>query len=157
MADVVIVGIGNPYRGDDGAGWAVVDTLEGRVNTSIHLNKQRGDIGELLDIFSRYTKVYLVDASFSESSIGAWERIDAHRQSLPPENSQTSTHGLSVSQAIAFAKNLDLLPSKLIIYAIAGDNFNLSDTLSPGVAQAVDKVTEALLHEEDIYSCTNTI
>ncbi len=157
MADLIIAGIGNPYRGDDGAGWAVIDALLNRVNASVHLRKVGGDIAELLDIFGAYSKVYLVDASFALSSISSWERIDALQQALPEENGQTSTHGLGVAQAVAFAKNLDLLPAKLIIYAIAGGHFEMSDGLTPVVAQAVSLVTEALLHEEDIELCMNSI
>lgn len=156
MVDVVIVGIGNPYRGDDAAGLAVIDSLEGKVNGMIHLSKQNGDIGGLLDIFVRYPKVFIVDACFSDPSMGAWMRIDALQQSLPEENAQTSTHGLGLSQAIAFAKNLETLPSKLIVYAIAGENFNMSDALSPKIAKTVDRVVEELLTEEDIYSCMNS-
>ena len=54
-------------------------------------------------------------------------------QPLPKENAQTSTHGFGISEAIAFAKNMGMLPGKLIVYAIAGDHFNISGALSPAV------------------------
>jgi hydrogenase maturation protease len=157
MGDIVVVGVGNPFRGDDGAGWAVIDSLEEKVNGLVHLEKLRGGSAELLDIFSKYSKVFVVDASFSDASAGEWERIDAIRQQLPEENSQTSTHGLGLAQSVALAKNLDMLPTKLIVYAIAGDHFNISDKLSPAVEKVVEKVAEALLHEEEVYQCTNLI
>lgn len=157
MVEIIVVGIGNPYRGDDAAGWAVIDALEGRVNGLIQLDKQRGGIAELLDIFGKHTNVFLVDACLPSSHIGSWVRIDALRQPLPLENAQTSTHGLSVSQAIALAENLDQLPAKLIIYAISGDHFNITDSLSPVVAKAVSEVANALLNEEDISRCMNSI
>lgn len=150
MAEVIVVGIGNPYRGDDAAGWAVIDALKDKVNNSVKLDKQRGDVAELLEIFGRYTKVFLVDAYLSSSAVGSWERINASKQTLPIENSQTSTHGLSVSQAIDLAKNLDMLPAKIIIYAIAGKHFKVSDSMSPIVAETIDQVVKELLKEEDI-------
>ena len=61
-------------------------------------------------------------------------------------------HGLAI-QAIAMAESLDLLPAKLIIYAIAGSNFEMTDTLSPDVMQAVKEVSKALLQEEDVCPC----
>lgn len=156
MADIIIVGIGNPYRGDDAAGWAVVDGLKEKLKSGIELMKQRGDIAELIDLFSRYKSVYLVDACNSQLA-GSWQRIDVHQQTIPIENPQTSTHGFSISQAISLAKNLDQLPNKLILYAIYGDHYSVSDTLSPSVARSVDGVINAILNEEEIQSCMNRV
>lgn len=155
MADIIIVGIGNPYRGDDAVGWAVVDGLREKLRSGIELVKQRGDIAELIDLFSRHKSVYLVDACSSSELAGSWQRIDVHQQPIPKENPQTSTHGFSISQAISLAKNLDQLPNKLILYAINGDNYSISDALSSSVARSVDGVINAILNEEEIKSCMN--
>ena len=155
MADVIVVGIGNPYRGDDGAGWAVIDGLMETIGSAVTLVKQRGDVGELIDIFARHKSVYLVDACHSHESKGAWERIDLHKQQVLEENPQTSTHGFSVSQAISLAKNFRRIPNKLILYAIKGDNYSISETLSPSVKRSVDSVIKAIINEEDIQSCMN--
>lgn len=150
MAEILVIGIGNPFRGDDGAGWAVIDALQGKVQAGVQLSKQRGDIAELMDVFASHRAIYLVDACRANASPGSWQRIDAHRQPLLVENTQTSTHGLSISQAIALAKNIDQLPPKLIIYAIAGVQYEMRETLSPPVAQAIHLVAQELLNEEDI-------
>lgn len=155
MSDIIIVGIGNSFRGDDAAGWAVIDGLKETAGSAIELVKLRGDIAELLDIFARHKSVYLVDACSSNGPAGSWQRIDAQQQALPPENTQTSTHGFSVGQAVALAKNLDQLPNKLILYAITGDNYSITSTLSPAVAKSIDSVILAILNEEDIQSCMN--
>ena len=155
MADIIIVGIGNPYRGDDAAGWAVIDGLKEEVGSAIKLVKERGDIAELIDIFTRHKSVYLVDACSSSEFTAAWQRIDVNRQPLLEENPQTSTHGFSITQAISLAKNLDQLPNKLILYAINGNNYSISNELSPAVANSVDSVIKAILKEEDIQSCMN--
>lgn len=156
MADIIIVGIGNPYRGDDAAGWAVIDGLQEVASSAIKLVKQRGDIAELIDIFAHHKSVYLVDACQSSDPLGAWQRIDVHQQPIPPENSQTSTHGFSISQAIALAKSLNQLPNKLIFYAITGENYSINAALSPLVAKSIGSVIKAILNEEDIQSCMNT-
>ncbi len=156
MADIIVVGIGNPYRGDDAAGWAVIDGLMEIVGSVIKLVKERGDIADLIDIFSRYKSVYLIDACLSSELIGTWQRIDVNKQPIVEKNVQASTHGFSVCQAISLAKNLDQLPNKLILYAINGDNYSVSNALSPSVARGVDSVIKAILNEEDIQSCMNT-
>lgn len=154
MSDILVVGIGNPYRGDDGAGWAVIDTLEGKVPSRVRLSKIRGDIAELMDVFENYSTVYLIDACSMNSPPGFWQRLDVHTDPILLDNAQTSTHGLNLSQAIALAKTLDQLPSKLIIYAINGDHYNVGATLSPSVAGVIGIVAQNLLNEGDIQTCT---
>jgi len=154
MTDIIIVGIGNRYRGDDGAGWAVIDKLI-VISKAIKLVRQQGDIAELIDIFANYKSVYLVDACLSNAHIESWKRIDLNKQTVIEENLQTSTHGFSVSQAISLAKNLNRLPDNFILYMISGDNYNISDQLSPPVAGSVAQVVKALLNEEDIKACMN--
>lgn len=156
MADIIIVGIGNPYRGDDAAGWAVIDGLTKAVGSVIQLVKQRGDIAELVDIFANHKSVYLVDAFNSSDLKDAWKRIDLHKQPIIEESPQTSTHGFSISQAISLAKNLDLLPNKLILYAIKGNHYSITNSLTPPVAKSVDTVINAILQEEEVQSCMNT-
>lgn len=155
MADIIIVGIGNPYRGDDLAGWAVVDLLTNRVNSSIKLTKQRGDIAELIDIFTTYKCVYLIDACMSGAPVGSWKRIDLNREILTEDTPQTSTHGFGLIQAISLAKNLDQLPNTLILYAINGHTYHIGGETSPPVVIAIEKVVEEILKEKDIQSCMN--
>lgn len=157
MADIIVVGIGNPYREDDAAGWAVVDALQEKVNGAVPCSKQRGDIAELMDLFMNYPTVYLVDACRTDATAGSWQRIDVRQNPLPLENAQTSTHGLSISQAVALAKNLDQLPSKLIVYTIAGDHYALSEKLSPAVEQSISHVAQAIYNEEDIQLCMKKV
>lgn len=152
MSDLIIIGIGNPMRGDDGVGWAVIDLL--KQNTQIPLQKQRGDIADLMEAFEHYSTVYLVDACTLNAPAGSWRRIDGIHDSLPEEHTQTSTHGFGITQAIGMAKNLNLLPSKLIIYAICGHDYEMNNTLSPSVEAAIEKVARELLNEEDIHART---
>lgn len=148
MSKIAVIGIGNPYRGDDGAGWAVIDALEGKISPQIKLCKLRGDLGDLLDHFGNYSIIYMIDACTSEASAGSWQRIDALIDPMLLEQPQTSTHGLSISQAISLARALDQLPSKLIIYAIRGEHYHVSNELSPLVAEAVKIVAYNILQED---------
>lgn len=156
MSEIIIVGVGNPYRGDDGAGWAVIDGLKKRLNSNIELLKQKGDIAEIIDIFSTHPCVYLVDACSSQA-VHSWQRIDVLVQPIQEKHSLTSTHGFSIAQAVSLAKNLGQLPNKLILYAINGDHYAMSDVLSPSVKQSIDHVINEILNEEDIRACTNTV
>lgn len=149
------MGIGNPYRGDDGIAWEILRTIEKKIPESIFFKKSRGDIGELLETFQSFKTVILIDACLSGKSAGSWERINALKDPLPEDSSQTSTHGFNVGQAIALARNLKQLPSVLILYAISGDRFGIGDHLSEEVGKAIDPVVEAILNEKEIRECMN--
>lgn len=147
MANSCIIGIGNPYRGDDGIGWAVIDQLQGKVDSTIHLIKERGDITLLLDLFGRYDTVYLVDACHGLPKGHSWERIEPLLHPIPTDLKQTSTHGLNLSQAIALGTRLNQLPSKLIIYAIEATTLNKHTALSKQSKEALQSVLCSLLLE----------
>lgn len=157
MNNLIIVGIGHPYRGDDAAGWVVIDGLETKIGSMIDLIKQQGDLADLLDLFNRYHSVYLVDACRSNQPTGSWQRIDLHQQRLPADVDQTSTHGFGIQQAVALAKSFNQLPSRLILYAIQGENYSMSHGLSPLVAQSAQAVIEAILSEEEVKRCMNRV
>lgn len=157
MSDIVVVGVGNQYRSDDAAGWVVVDRLMSKCGPSIKFVKLRGDIGELMDLFETHKSVYLVDACQGGDPVGAWQRIDLLKQTLPNDNPQTSTHGFGILQAVAMAKNLNQLPEKLIIYLIHGDNYRIAEGISPQVNRGVNGVVEAIINEEEIQSCMNKV
>jgi hydrogenase maturation protease len=151
VADIIIIGIGNQFRCDDAAGWAVIDGLTGKVSSSIKLVKLRGDIAELLDLFSQYETVYFVDAVLCKKK--SWQRFDLLTQDITDENPVTSTHGFSVSEAVALAKNLNQLPQKLILYAISGTNFQIGDKLTPTVSECVKQVIIQIVKE--VEPCMN--
>ena len=66
-----------------------------------------------------------------------------------------STHGITITQAIDLAKELNNLPISLTIYSIPGENFNLSANLSPSVKKAIDAVAQSIFLEARVQSCMN--
>lgn len=154
MTEILITGIGNPFRGDDGAGWAVIDALAGKVKPNITLLKISGEISELMELFEKYPRIYLIDACQASAEPGTWQRFDACTDPIP-DDPQTSTHGLSISQAVALAKAFNQLPA-LIIYTINGSQFAMSEGLSAPVAQAIAIVAQTVLNEIEHpkVSCT---
>ena len=151
MNNWAIVGIGNPDRQDDGAGWRVIDGIRGQVPPEVYLTKQKGNIEALLDLFSRYSSIILVDACLSEDKAGTWRRIDALHEAIPMEKVRASTHGFGISQAIHLARTLHQLPSKLFLYALSGKEFQMGNSLSSSVEEAIPHIIK------DILSCMKNL
>ncbi|HAZ16235.1 MAG TPA: hydrogenase maturation protease [Parachlamydiales bacterium] len=157
MSEIIVVGIGNPARGDDAAGWAVIDKLEKRIPEEIELSKQRGDFSALMEIFASHDSVYLVDACLSDAPPGSWKRLDGLQEALKVEKKETSTHALSIPEAIALSRELDQLPKTLIIYAIAGSSFQITSGLSPAVAGKIESIARSILNEKEIQACMKKV
>ena len=145
---LAVVGIGSPFRSDDIAGHLVIDLLNEKIGEKVVLKNVLGDPAELINIFSSFNSFYLIDAC---QNLDSWQRIDLSKESIEDESAKTSTHGFGLSDSINMAKNLNLLPNKLILYALNGYNYEVGDTVSEKTLISVESVVEAILKEEDIY------
>jgi hydrogenase maturation protease len=151
MADAgarrMVVGIGNPDRGDDGAGRAVARQLAGLLPGDVEIAEMDGEAAALVARLDGAAEVYLVDASSSGAAAGTVRRFDVARETLPQGAFGVSTHGMGLAEAIELARVLGQLPPRCIVYAIEGASFETGTDLSAPVAQAVADVVRSLRAE----------
>jgi hydrogenase maturation protease len=147
--DVLVIGVGNTLRGDDGVGPAVIAALEARGLPGAQLISCQGDGLQLIETWKHADRVMLIDAVTSGGKPGAVYRFDALAQALPAELSFSSTHAFGVVEAIELARALDHLPSHLVIYAVEGKHFSIGARLSPEVEGALDELVERVAGEVD--------
>lgn len=140
----LLIGIGNPDRGDDGAGPAAAGRLAGR--TALRIETNTGDALALLDAWKDTDTVILIDAAAPAGHPGRIHRLDGGGE-LPRDLGLGSTHAFGLAQAIELARALGQLPPRLVIYAIEGERFDLGAGLSPEVAAAVAEVTDRIILE----------
>jgi hydrogenase maturation protease len=143
MNRALVIGIGNPWRGDDGVGAAVVRALSGHPGLeAIHLH---GEPAELMERWAGFDRVFLVDAVITGGAPGTMLRLSAD-QALP-RSARHSSHGLGVVEAVELARALGELPPELVIYAIEAESLDDGAGLSPAVAAAVGVVAGAVIEE----------
>jgi len=145
--DIVVIGVGNEYRSDDGAGIAVARRLRERFPTGVTILEESGEGAALIEAWQGATWVMLVDAVSSGAPPGTIHRLDASAAPLPAGFFRYSTHAFSVADAVELARSLGQLPMQLIVYGIEGENFNLGVELSPAVEAAVAAVVEQATEE----------
>jgi hydrogenase maturation protease len=153
MKNIIIIGIGNPFRGDDKAGWAVVDLLETFLSNKIPLLKSPGDVEGLLEEFTENDKVILIDACRTNEPIGSWKKIDGLHHHLPRDAAKSSTHSISLGQAIDLARAMQKLPKELIIFAIPGEEYSITSKITPAVQKAIEEVAQEILKDKDVLIC----
>ena len=145
---IVLIGIGNEYRSDDGLGLEIVRQLNKMNLPNTVAIEQSGDGIALMELLQKADTVFLFDAVHSGSAKpGTIHRLNAHQRDIPRRFFNYSTHDFSVAEAIELTRTLDQLPSHLILYGIEGAVFSTGAGFSPEVNAAISKVLSQVLSE----------
>lgn len=137
---VLVLGLGNEFRGDDGVGRVLARRLREAAWPGVAVREESGEGAVLMEAWKDADAVILVDAVQSVDAPGTIHRLDARAQSMPSKFFHYSTHAFSVAEAVELARALNQLPPRLVIYGIEGGDFTAGEQLSPEVAAAVDEV-----------------
>jgi hydrogenase maturation protease len=140
----VVVGVGNPYRRDDGVGPAVIERLRDRVPADVRLEESEGEPSHLLELWTDADLAVVVDAV--RTGEGRPGRI--HRRRVERAESagrSASSHGADLGDAVALASALDRLPGTLVLYGIEVVDTSYGPGLTPPVEAAADEVAGAIL------------
>jgi hydrogenase maturation protease len=132
-----VIGVGNDWRHDDGAGLEVARRLGGV--------RLWGEPIGLVDAFAGEAEVAIVDAVSSGAPPGTLHVFEAGNRPLPVELfGSSSTHALGVAEAIELARSLGQLPARVRVYGIEGARFEYGRGLSPEVEAAVEECTRSI-------------
>lgn len=136
--DFLVIGVGNPDRGDDGAGVLVVRRLrQGRRVVEVT------DCSRLLDVWAGEHEVVVIDATISGAEPGTITEFDGCRDRLPTATFRSS-HSFGLGEGVEMARALGRLPGHLTIYGIEGSQFGHGQPLSPPVEAAVGRLATHL-------------
>ena len=143
MKHIIVIGVGNPYRRDDGAGPAVIAGLRHRNLSNVELAECDGEPTRLLDLWSGADLAVVVDAvRAAPAHPGTIHRRSLLHPSFGRAGSATS-HAVDLGEAVTLAAALDLLPARMLLYAIEAGDISAGVGLSPEVSASVaDLVTE---------------
>lgn len=147
MNEIVVIGIGQELRGDDGAGLAVVRRWQGRYPQTA--SRVRVEICplpglDLLNVWDGARVAIIVDAVLSGARPGSLRELGpGDLESFGP--SARSAHGFGLAESLELAADLsvDELP-EIRILAITGAEFDLGTGLSPAVKRALPLAVDHL-------------
>jgi hydrogenase maturation protease len=134
---LIVIGLGNPFRGDDAAGLAVARALGDDPRALVH----EGEPIDLLDRWEGAGEVIVVDAARSGAAPGTVHRLDGLAE---PVAAGGSTHAFGLAETLALARALGRAPARVEVIGIEGEHFGAGDGLSPAVAAAVRRVAGEL-------------
>jgi hydrogenase maturation protease len=145
---ILVVGIGNPDRGDDGIGPAVARRLAGRLPGDVAVVTRTGDILSLIADWAEADALVCVDAALGEAP-GRIHRLDLATDALPLDVALVSSHGFGLAEAVELARTLGQAPRRMIVYAVEGNCFEGGAAMTPEVAEAAGLVADRVATEID--------
>ncbi len=145
--DIVVAGIGNLYRGDDGVGPLVAE-LFANENRDV---RDVGPLAEPLDLLGRFDGadlVIVIDAVRSDDPTGTVRVLDLVVADSVDESGAepavTSTHGIGLAGVLRLAYAVGRAPQRLVVVAIEGEAFELGNSMSEAVKAAVPEALAAV-------------
>ena len=153
--DVVVIGVGNPCRSDDGVGIFLARQLKAKNLPQTRIELNRGEAASLMDSWNGSDAAFLVDAVRSGAAPGKIYRFNGQIPFSPKGFFNSSTHNFGPATAVELARVLNRLPRALIIYGIEGKCFEPGRGFTPEVEQAAGTVIKMLL--ADIFKATVTV
>lgn len=161
-APALVIGLGNPDRGDDAVGLHVARQVAALGMPGVAVMEAEGDTLALLDRWAGATRVLVVDAAMMRAAVmptqpgsaemggaepGRIHRLDPSLGPLPRDLALGSTHAFGLAEAVELARTLGLLPRRMAIYAIEAGGFDPGAALSPAVAAAAADATALIVAE----------
>ena len=147
--EILIVGVGNEFRGDDGVGPFIARRLRTKNLPGTRIECHSGEGTSLIESWKDVQTVILLDATNSGARHGHVSRFKAHDQPIPSRFFSSLTHNFGVNEAVELARTLNRLPPCLIIYGIEGKNFEEGRGLSSAVRKAAGAVLEMAIKDVD--------
>ena len=89
---MLILGVGNSFRGDDAAGIEAARRLRRRAPPSVSVAEREGDLAGILEDWRGVKRVIVIDAMSPGSNPGRVVRFDATEEKLPRQFRRASTH-----------------------------------------------------------------
>jgi len=151
--NIIVIGIGQSLRGDDGAGLRAVsqwrETFQetaGRHEVRVETLELPGL--ELLGYLDNMDAAVLVDAVQSSALPGSLSRFSLEEVLSFTQDSQ-SAHGWGVAETLQLGQTLypSLAKCRLILIGLAGKNFEMGARLSAEVEAALPNAAKMIQHE----------
>jgi hydrogenase maturation protease len=139
MARTLIIGYGNPLRGDDGLGWHAAERLAAVLpETEVEIMTCHQLTPELAEPISRAGLVVFIDAEQHESA----GRVACQTITAGESPPSALSHHVTPATLLAWARGLYGTCPEAIAFSVSGQSFGCEEGLSPPVSAALPRLIE---------------
>jgi hydrogenase maturation protease len=141
MKRPLIIGFGNPLRGDDGIGWRAAELLEAELGAAAEIVACHQLTPELAPSLGGASVVIFLDASVAQAPGQVSESV------VTPADPATFTHHLTPAQLLGMARHFGPVTCSAVLIACGVLNTNAGEELSDPAQTGVRKmVSRARAH-----------
>jgi hydrogenase maturation protease len=148
VCETLVIGVGNPLRGDDGVGVRVAEVLAGK---DLPRDVEVVDGGTqglgIVSLMEGRRRVVLVDATDMGRAPGSFVRFTLEKVRLLGEAEHLSIHDAGLRDSLLLAQALGTLPEEVIIFGVQPARIEWEYGLSPEVEAELPALVEAILME----------
>ena len=149
-ARTIVLALGNPLRGDDGIGIAVINALEAdpRLPKAVDLIDGGTPGVDTSLLLQGYHRAIIVDAAEMGLPPGTWAQFVLNDNAILKPNDMDqpiSVHSAGLAEALELGYTLGILPDDITIYGIQPSTIGWSNGLSNPVQEAIPAVCSAIL------------
>jgi hydrogenase maturation protease len=141
---VVVIGIGNPWRREDGAGWFAADLAGARLGPRVAVIHSDGEPARLLDQWADADLAILVDAVRTGAAPGCVHCLDAEDAVAHATSPSVGSHTLGVADAVRLGVAVGRLPRRLLVFGIEVADTSAGRGLGADVGRAVQSVAHLI-------------
>lgn len=140
----LVVGVGNPERGDDGVGPEVA-ALVARLNLPDVDVVVYDEPLALLEHLGTHDDVVVVDATAPAGTPGTVRVVHVGPAPLRRDVPGLGSHGLGIADAVELARALGRLPRRLTLVGVEAEDFTTGAPFSASVLQRLDDAVAAVV------------
>ncbi len=139
----LVIGVGQPHRGDDALGLAALAALAAVLPEDVADRvAHHGEGLGLMALWEGRSVVLLLDALDAGRPPGTLLRVTASAGPIPSRAFRASSHAFGVAEAVETARALGRLPHTLVLLGAQGIDWRLGSPLSPEVRAVLPSMVE---------------
>lgn len=142
-ARIVVIGVGNTFRRDDGVGPAVAAAIDERGLPGVWARTDIADPVALLDAWSGASLAVVIDAAIAYPP--APGRLRRCAMADIAQSATVSSHAIDIASTIALGTVLDRMPNELVLFTVEAADTGHGVGLTSQVAAAVPKAADAVV------------
>lgn len=150
-APILVMGVGNLLRGDDGFAEAVLRRLEQeQLPDSVELLDAGTSAIDLMEVFNGRRKLIVIDAVRGGQAPGTLYRFSPDQvedQALP----MNTLHQVSLLETLKLGELVDCKPQETVIIGCQPENTELGIGLSAAVSAQVERAAGLALEEIELF------
>ena len=144
----LLLGLGNPLRGDDGVGPRLIEELTRRGLPDGVTALDVGNAGlDLLNVLEGRERAVVVDAADVGREPGQFIRFTLDEAWLAQSADSFSPHNAGLSEVLALAEALNLALPEIVVFGVQPAEIGWREGLSPAVEAVLPSLTRAVIEE----------